>query len=105
VDAIFYVSPEHFKRVMRPRLPLQDGLEWNYRVVYPGDAGFLDARQRFEALFGHPKTVALALSGVRLELVVVPAEQLHQLGVNEELLFAERHFAQHAQGGKVVQVA
>ena len=47
----------------------------------------------------------LALSGVRLELVVVPAEQLHQLGVNEELLFAKRHFAQHAQGRKVVQVA
>ena len=47
----------------------------------------------------------MALSGVGLELVVVPAEQLHQLGVNEELLFAKRHFAQHAQGRKVVQVA
>ncbi len=42
------------------RQALQDGLEWNYRVVYPGDAGFLEARQRFEELFGHPKTVALS---------------------------------------------
>lgn len=42
------------------RQALQDGLEWNYRVVYPGDSGFLDARRRFEELFGHPKTVALS---------------------------------------------
>jgi superfamily II DNA or RNA helicase/SAM-dependent methyltransferase/SOS-response transcriptional repressor LexA len=42
------------------RQALQDGLEWNYRVVYPGDSGFLEARQRFEDLFGHPKTVALS---------------------------------------------
>lgn len=42
------------------RQALQDGLEWNYRVVYPGDSGFLEARQRFEELFSHPKTVALS---------------------------------------------
>jgi superfamily II DNA or RNA helicase len=42
------------------RQALQDGLEWNYRVVYPGDSGFLEARQRFDELFGHPKTVALS---------------------------------------------
>lgn len=42
------------------RQALQDGLEWNYRVVYPGDSGFLEARQRFEDLFGHPKAVALS---------------------------------------------
>ena len=42
------------------RQALQDGLEWNYRVVYPGDSGFLEARQRFEELFRHPKTVALS---------------------------------------------
>lgn len=42
------------------RQALQDGLEWNYRVVYPGDSGFLEARQRFEELFKHPKTVALS---------------------------------------------
>jgi enoyl-CoA hydratase/carnithine racemase len=48
------------------------------------------------------------VQAVRLELVAahhVPAEQLHQLGVDEELFFAERHFAQHAQRGQVVQVA
>lgn len=42
------------------RQALQDGLEWNYRVVYPGDTGFLEARQRFEELLVHPKTVALS---------------------------------------------
>ena len=42
------------------RQALQDGLEWNYRVVYPGDLGFLESRQRFDELFGHPKTVALS---------------------------------------------
>jgi HKD family nuclease len=42
------------------RQALQDGLEWNYRVVYPDDSGFLEARQRFDELFGHPKTVALS---------------------------------------------
>ena len=47
----------------------------------------------------------MALSGVKLELVVVAAEQLHQLGVYEELFLAERHFAQNAQGSQVVQVA
>ena len=38
-------------------------------------------------------------------MVVVPAEQLHQLGVNEELLFAEGHFAQNAQLHQLFQVA
>jgi superfamily II DNA or RNA helicase/SAM-dependent methyltransferase/SOS-response transcriptional repressor LexA len=42
------------------RQALQDGLEWNYRVVYPGDSGFLEARQRFEELFAHSKTVTLS---------------------------------------------
>jgi superfamily II DNA or RNA helicase/SAM-dependent methyltransferase/SOS-response transcriptional repressor LexA len=42
------------------RQALRDGLEWNYRVVYPGDSGFLEARRRFDELFGHPKTVALS---------------------------------------------
>ncbi len=39
---------------------LRDGLEWNYRVAYPGDAGFLEARQRFNELFAHAKTVPLS---------------------------------------------
>ncbi len=38
---------------------LRTGLEWNYRVEYPGDPGFLEARQRFDELFCHPRTVAL----------------------------------------------
>lgn len=42
------------------RQALQDGLEWNYRVVYPGDSGLLEARHRFDELFGHPKTVGLS---------------------------------------------
>lgn len=42
------------------RQALQDGLEWNYRIDYPGDAGFLEARWRFESLFSHPKTVPLS---------------------------------------------
>jgi superfamily II DNA or RNA helicase/HKD family nuclease len=41
------------------RQALQDGLEWNYRVAYPSDRGFLEARQRFEELFAHPRTVPL----------------------------------------------
>jgi superfamily II DNA or RNA helicase/HKD family nuclease len=41
------------------RQALQDGLEWNYRIDYPGDSGFLEAQRRFESLFSHPKTVPL----------------------------------------------
>lgn len=46
------------------RQALQDGLEWNYRVAYPGDPGFLEARQRFAELFAHPRTVALSDSWI-----------------------------------------
>ena len=42
------------------RQALQDGLEWNYRIDYPADTGFLEARRRFESLFAHPKTVSLS---------------------------------------------
>lgn len=38
---------------------LRTGLEWNYKVEYPGDPGFLEARQRFAELFVHPHTVEL----------------------------------------------
>jgi HKD family nuclease len=41
------------------RQALTDGLEWNYRVEYPGDDGFLEARARFEEIFRDPRTVAL----------------------------------------------
>jgi len=42
------------------RQALQEGLEWNYRVVYPADRGFLEARARFEEIFSHARTVALS---------------------------------------------
>lgn len=42
------------------RQALQDGLEWNYRVAYPGDPGFLEARQRFAELFVNQRTVSLS---------------------------------------------
>ncbi|WP_068805707.1 DUF3427 domain-containing protein [Thauera phenolivorans] len=42
------------------RAALTDGLEWNYRVDYPGDDGFLEARARFEELFRDPRTVELS---------------------------------------------
>jgi superfamily II DNA or RNA helicase/HKD family nuclease/protein-L-isoaspartate O-methyltransferase/SOS-response transcriptional repressor LexA len=38
---------------------LRTGLEWNYRIEYPGDPGFLEARARFDELFAHPHTVSL----------------------------------------------
>jgi superfamily II DNA or RNA helicase/SAM-dependent methyltransferase/SOS-response transcriptional repressor LexA len=41
------------------RQALTDGLEWNYRVDFPGDNGFLEARTRFEALFSNTHTVPL----------------------------------------------
>ncbi len=42
------------------RQALQEGLEWNYRVVYPDDRGFLEARTRFEEIFSHARTVPLS---------------------------------------------
>ena len=33
------------------RQALTDGLEWNYRIDYPGDEGFTEARAHFEMLF------------------------------------------------------
>ena len=42
------------------RQALQEGLEWNYRVVYPADRGFLEARTRFEEIFSHARTVPLS---------------------------------------------
>jgi hypothetical protein len=40
---------------------------------------------------------------LELELVVVSAEQLRQLGINEQLLFAERHFTQHTRATNMMQ--
>ena len=42
------------------RQALRNGLEWNYRIEYPGDPGFLEAAQRFNELFKHPHTVPLS---------------------------------------------
>ncbi|MEO0316055.1 MAG: UvrABC system protein, partial [Pseudomonadota bacterium] len=42
------------------RLALQEGLEWNYRVTYPDERGFLEVMSRFDELFSHPKTVLLS---------------------------------------------
>lgn len=41
------------------RPALTDGLEWNYRIDYPGDEGFTEARARFESLFDDPQTKVL----------------------------------------------
>jgi superfamily II DNA or RNA helicase len=42
------------------RQALQNGLEWNYRVDYPTDVGFLETRNQFDQLFAHPSTVPLS---------------------------------------------
>jgi len=41
------------------RQALTDGLEWNYRVDYPGDDGFVEARARFETLFADQRCAPL----------------------------------------------
>ena len=46
------------------RQALQDGLEWNYRVCFPSDEGFLETRNRFDELFAHPSTVPLSDSWI-----------------------------------------
>lgn len=39
---------------------LTDGLEWNYRIDYPGDNGFIEARGRFETLFSDSRSITLS---------------------------------------------
>ena len=46
------------------RQALQDGLEWNYRVTYPGDDGFLEAQRGFDKLFADHRTVQLSDSWI-----------------------------------------
>ena len=41
------------------RQALTDGLEWNYRIDYPGDDGFIEARSRFDSLFANPRCAPL----------------------------------------------
>uniref|UniRef100_UPI0035B0A158 DEAD/DEAH box helicase family protein n=1 Tax=Stella sp. TaxID=2912054 RepID=UPI0035B0A158 len=47
------------------RIALTDGLEWNYRIDYPADPGFLEARARFEELFRDPRTLCLTDGWIR----------------------------------------
>lgn len=47
------------------RPALQEGLEWNYRIDYPGDAGFLEARCRFEELFSDGQTEAISAEWIQ----------------------------------------
>ncbi|MBQ1784528.1 MAG: DUF3427 domain-containing protein [Gammaproteobacteria bacterium] len=42
------------------RQALTHGLEWNYRIDYPDDHGFVEAQQRFLTLFGHPQSKPLS---------------------------------------------
>lgn len=63
---------------------LTTGLEWNYRIDYPGDEGFLEARRRFEQLFAHPRTVELSDAWIdRYEQRRVPPERAISPGTDE----------------------
>lgn len=42
------------------RQALREGLEWNYRIEYPADEGFLEARRRFDELFANPRCKLLS---------------------------------------------
>jgi superfamily II DNA or RNA helicase/SAM-dependent methyltransferase/SOS-response transcriptional repressor LexA len=46
------------------RQALKGGLEWNYQIDYPPDAGYWEALSRFEEIFSHPKTVTLTDSRI-----------------------------------------
>lgn len=41
------------------RQALQDGLEWNYQVDYPGNEGYLEATSRFHEIFDDPNSITL----------------------------------------------
>lgn len=47
------------------RQALQNGLEWNYKISYPGDSGYLEARNRFEELYRNERTVGLTDEWIR----------------------------------------
>jgi superfamily II DNA or RNA helicase/HKD family nuclease/SOS-response transcriptional repressor LexA len=67
------------------RQALQEGLEWNYRVVYPDDRGFLEARSRFEEIFSHPSTMALSDSWIEAyERRRIPPTRSIAPGSNEQ---------------------
>lgn len=67
------------------RMALTDGLEWNYRIDYPGDDGFVEARARFEALFRDRRTVPLTDSWIeRYEARRVPPPRAVAPGSEEQ---------------------
>jgi superfamily II DNA or RNA helicase/HKD family nuclease/protein-L-isoaspartate O-methyltransferase/SOS-response transcriptional repressor LexA len=41
------------------RQALQEAIEWNYKIEFPPDSGYLEARSRFEELFTHPNSLPL----------------------------------------------
>lgn len=65
------------------RQALQNGLEWNYRIDYPGEQGFLEARARFDELFASARSIPLTdawidqyqARRVPLALAVAPGSQ------------------------------
>lgn len=46
------------------REALQLGLEWNYRINFPGDKGFLEARRQFQKLFDDPLAKPLSYAWI-----------------------------------------
>ncbi len=46
------------------REALQLGLEWNYRINFPGDTGFLEARRQFQKLFNDPLSKPLTYAWI-----------------------------------------
>ncbi|MEC5163138.1 MULTISPECIES: DUF3427 domain-containing protein [unclassified Janthinobacterium] len=83
------------------RQALQNGLEWNYRIDYPGEQGFLEARARFDELFASARCVPLTdawidqyqARRVPLPLAVAPGSQEQDpaplpTGVQEDALLA-----------------
>jgi len=67
------------------RQALQNGLEWNYRVDYPGDPGFLEIRARFDELFSHPRSLPLSDAWIdRYEARRVPPPRAVETGSQEQ---------------------
>lgn len=67
------------------RQALQNGLEWNYRVDYPGDPGFLEVRARFDELFAHPRSLPLNDAWIdRYEARRVPPPRAVEAGSQEQ---------------------
>lgn len=68
------------------RKALRDGLEWNYRIDYPGDNGFLEACSRFEMLFADPRSKPLTHAWIdAYEARRKKPPTLAPIGVEEEI--------------------